>query len=513
MLKKIIFFSFFIFIAFINSSDSTASQLQKQCQSPLIDQMKTINAQILPLSQNLISSVSALNAIIYPDSTMQNPFSMACVNGSCPTFNLNSCTGSSTTMYKPFSNCSNGQCAAQCGTSNCTVQNNLSNQYSTYGVPNVSTGYYPTVTANVNNNPITFYSTGCQCATYELTLDEINDAAQVGINYPGSYEIILQCPLCKDFYNANNSVIQAKYDALSFIETQLQNTDIKSALVSILPGIKQTKNCLSSSSKKDPVCSFDPDNFVVLPVKTKTITVPAMYFLNNTSNTPKTYCIFKDQNIQYNLQQITAYLSAIATAIAQVIKNEAQKTQECIQEEESFIKMTFEAKETEVLNNQQSLINLTKSATAEGELAKKLSTANSVLGLGMMAFFILPESAKKALAAPFKKLAAAIKNSYLKTKQKLQAIKESAGEGSKPAELQNLEGAAEVEVNTAAEQVVKDASLKIENAVDYEMGEALNNLFEIAENGEQIVEQAVTNETLGIAELFERAEQEVIATA
>src|SRR3990167_7773926 len=285
----------------LNASDSSGG-IAPACGQDEVKSITKINSKVSFYTNQIVAAATALNGVLYPDSSATNPFSTDVCVPDTNNNNLNPCDFTwlqadlsaienfsskdacqeqiiLPTSYKPFGDCTGSNCTVQCAGQNCSVTNSVSYQINNYigpicssscgsdnectcflGAANSSQTTCPTPNPiSISNN--SYCAIGCQCATPQLGLQAVNDNAQTGINYfaASGGSIIIQCALCEDYYKTNNNIIMLKYKILTDIKSWLQDSTIKTQIS------KLQANCNSSSTSSGAVdiCQFNPDNFIV----------------------------------------------------------------------------------------------------------------------------------------------------------------------------------------------------------------------------------------------------------
>lgn len=410
---------------FSSSGPCDFGQFQTQ-----VNNLKSVSDSAVGLANQLYQASKILNAIIYPISSQgtTNPFSVDCSNNQCPTFNWTSSDFASITknsnsctvpyfklkngVYSPFSNCSNGLCIVQGideneNYSNCSVDNSLAGQSMPHG------GYFGS--ENQQNNLIQvggnyYVPTGCVCATPGKSLDYYNQKNNSGIQNPDSGTIIVECPICPDFYSSHNNVVLLKYKALYFIKNTLStNPDLKSAVKNIInnsPLCKNSTSSSSSNSNQPVICTLNLDNILALAPRSENVRIKD-YYTTATSGTGKisqSYCVLQDSNLQIDMDPLLKLLAALMQGVKNQMESIATQQNKQIPQCKDYQEMLAAQQKNKVLSLQAQLLTegeqLTQTAEEAallGQVNKILGAINQVLGMGMFAYMMVKSPVEKAI--------------------------------------------------------------------------------------------------------------------
>jgi hypothetical protein len=475
-----------------------------------------MNTKVGSYTKQIVTAATTLNAIINgtsPTASCQDGactfdwsnFDFGTITNFAPIITNNKkieqspCTGSSSIYipkkYTPFGTCNKANCTVQCGDADCSIANSIVYQMPNYyGTPDQSNN-------GINYNSINYLVMGCQCATPELSLEGINHQSASNpsedkyIGYSvsdGTGNIIIQCPLCENFYQANNNIILLKYEILKFIQTCLSNKTISSGI----KALQQKTSCSRSTPNATTICSLNPSNLIVLPPKKKNVTIEPYYTADNKIHS---YCLLVDMNKQITVEKVLNYLAAISKSISQSLSG--SNLQDC---ESEYEKIQEEQQKNVMLNEQITLLQQKEYETKLQTLDQQLGIVNQILGLGMFAYMFVPEKIQSAISETMgtlienmKSKVGSLASSLNKAKASIPDTQEQLAE--QGAQEENISSELK---NSFAEAIGDSADDEFASNTLTTLSEVTENLAEEAgESAGEVVGDALTNVAEEAAEI------------
>ena len=352
-----------------------------------------------------------------------------------------------------------------CSVSNCQAPGNANDAAPGIYTPNSVSGLQCPVTGILGNSagnsccPI-----GCACPTPDMSLDDINSAAGAGVS-TGS--ILMECPLCKDLYEANNNSVLLKYTILNAIQNWLQDQTIQGQITQFQSSSECT-NPKDATTKQ--LCQLNIANFAVLPPKKKSITINGIYTAEALTVSPsatsvslpdKNYCVLVDTNQQFALGDIMLYFQLIYKMISEIQENIQNNYQSCAAK---IIKTNYYALKSEQLKESLQLIQDQFEATRLQVIATKLGIANAIVSVGMLAVMVMPESIRQGVSDLWQTLRANIANKFKSIGVKAGTVKDAIPDPSK------VQG--ELAKGDTLETINQETKSTISDVLDNATGEA-----------------------------------------
>lgn len=263
----------------------------------------------------------------------------------------------------------------------------------------------------------------CMCATPGLSNEQINLINNCVWNQESESNvcIIMQCPICKYYYQAQNILVIAKYRALKFIFEQLRLPD---NLNIVKTYCEQTN--LPKEMRK-PCAKYLSFIAPILPVTTK-LETPWQYVINQnnqcdpTTATPpapmvcpsagasssgpkavsETSCWLSDQNKLYQIGDIFNYLHLLLEALKLDLKSDVEG---CVQKAAEKAKIEMDIANNSYMQEKLEILNEKLKLAPIKQKEANLNYANNVMNVAVLADFILgghfSDGMKKAGRAAF----------------------------------------------------------------------------------------------------------------
>src|SRR3990167_3843 len=245
-------------------------------------------------------------------------------------------------------------------------------------------------------NTTAFCVSGCVCAKPKFTDIIANHIKLTGLA-ANNGTITMQCPVCEDIYNAENNLILIKYIILKFIQSVLNSGtyeimgssyDIYTILLDL-----QSK-CTSIINTECPCNKMDLSKLNFNQIKNVNINkllkynirVRGTYFLDGKA---KRYCVIRDTNQIFTLNDVLQYLQATICAINSILNKSVNSLGTC---KANLTKEKMEAANTALIAASHVLMRELTIGSELGQIAQKLQIANSALMI--TSIFILPFAEK-----------------------------------------------------------------------------------------------------------------------